>query len=63
MWEWDYSFSSRQHGAKPLTQAQIKKLQQAYIKSGKITETIRFLEEEEKIKGSDELEDTLRNFL
>ncbi len=62
MWEWDYTPSSKQHGTKPLTRSQIKKLQQAYEKAGEISETVKYLEEQEQEKVKDEIENNLKLF-
>ena len=60
MWYWDFAPPSWHHAKKPLTRAQIKKLQQAYSKAGEISDTVKSLEKEEQEKTQKELDDMMR---
>ena len=59
MWYWDFMPSGWQHHKKPLTKAQIKKLEQAYKNAETITATVRTLEKEEQENTKDEIEKNL----
>jgi len=60
MWYWDYIPSGWQHHKKPLTKAQIKKLQQAYATAGEISAEVREKEQEEQRKVEQETEEMLK---
>lgn len=47
MWYWDYTPSSH-HSKKPLTKAQIRKLQEAYSRADEITAEVEKREQEEQ---------------
>ena len=59
MWYWDQIPSGWQHHKKPLTKWQIKKLQEAYAKSGAITESVKEQEMEEQIQTKNKIEKDL----
>lgn len=54
--------SGWQHHKKPLTKAQIKKLEQAYASAGAITESVKTLEKEEQDTVKNEIEKNLNLF-
>jgi hypothetical protein len=60
MWYWDYIPTGGQHSKKPLTKAQIKKLEQAYAKAGTISESVKSLEEKEQETTKKEAEEGLK---
>jgi hypothetical protein len=60
MWYWDYIPTGGQHSKKPLTKAQIKKLEQAYAAAGAISESVKSLEEQEQEKVQREIEEGLK---
>lgn len=59
MWYWDYIPSHGNHQVKPLSQSELKKLQERYAKADIISEHVRQLEQEEKKKNKDNLEKSL----
>lgn len=59
---WDYTPSSGGR-PKPLTKAQIKKLQQAYTKASEITESVKSLEMEEQAKTEKEIDEMMRGII
>jgi aerobic-type carbon monoxide dehydrogenase small subunit (CoxS/CutS family) len=59
---WDYTPPSGGR-PKPLTKAQIKKLQQAYSKAGEITESVKSLEAEEQEKTEKEIDEMMKGFI
>jgi hypothetical protein len=61
MWYWDFAPPSWHHHKKPLTRAQIKKLQEAYSKAGEISDTVKSLEKEEQSKIEKEIEKILNS--
>ncbi|NRH20752.1 hypothetical protein HOO68_01765 [Candidatus Gracilibacteria bacterium] len=58
----DFMPSGGQHHKKPLTKAQIKKLEQAYATAGAITESVKTLEKEEQDTIKNEIEKNLNLF-
>lgn len=61
MWYWDYTPSSWGR-AKPLTKAQIRKLQESYRNADKITAEVREIEAKETTRIQSDIDDAL-NFL
>lgn len=59
MWYWDYTPSSH-HSKKPLTKAQIRKLQEAYRRADEISEEVKRQEEEEQKTSAKETEEMLK---
>ena len=59
MWYWDYTPSGH-HNKKPLTKAQIRKLQAAYQSADKITAEVREREQIEQEQVKEETEDMLK---
>jgi hypothetical protein len=59
VWYWDYIPSGGGHSKKPLTKAQIKKLEQAYAKAEIISESVKSLEEQEEESTKKEIEEGL----
>jgi hypothetical protein len=62
MWYWDFAPPSWHHAKKPLTRAQIKKLQESYKKAEEISENVRTLEEIEQEKSAKEM-DSMINWI
>lgn len=62
MWYWDHIPSWGQHHKKPLTKAQIKKLQAAYATAWAITESVKTLEKEEQIEVQNDIEKRMNLF-
>lgn len=60
MWYWDFAPPSGHHAKKPLTKAQIKKLEQAYKNADKISSEVKELEKQEQEKIRTETEDILK---
>ena len=63
MWYWDYTPSWGNHQMKPLTKAQLKKIQEAYKNADIITSEIRSQEAREQEWIKKEIEDWLNLFL
>ena len=63
MWYWDFTPPSWQHAKKPLTKAEIKKLQQAYERAGEISDTVKRLEEEEQVQTEQEIDEMMRGII
>lgn len=59
---WDYTPPSGGR-PKPLTKAQMKKLQQAYSKAGEITESVKNLEAKEQERMEKEIDDIMNGLL
>ncbi|MBP9779380.1 hypothetical protein KBD33_02015 [Candidatus Gracilibacteria bacterium] len=59
----DFAPPSGHHHKKPLTKAQIRKLQDAYSKAGEISDTVKSLEKEEQERIENEMENVMRNIL
>lgn len=60
---WDFAPPSWHHAKKPLTRAQIKKLQQAYAKAGIISETVKDLETQEQQKTEKEIDEIMKTLM
>lgn len=63
MWYWDYIPSWAHHAKKPLTKAQIKKLELAYKNADAISESVKSLEKEEQEKWKNDIERELNILL
>ena len=61
MWYWDYTPSSH-HAKKPLTKAQIRKMQEAYKNADTVTAEVREKEKKEQKRAEWET-DELLNFI
>ncbi len=59
MWFWDYTPSGWGR-PKPLTKTQIRKLQEAYLHAGAITEEVRKKEQEEQCNINNNTESLLK---
>jgi hypothetical protein len=59
MWYWDYTPSSH-HPKKPLTKAEVKKMQEAYNRADEISAEVKKQEEEEQKKTEWETEEMLK---
>jgi hypothetical protein len=59
MWYWDYTPSSH-HPKKPLTKAEVKKMQEAYNRADEISAEVKKQEEEEQKKIEWETEEMLK---
>ena len=59
MWYWDYTPSSH-HPKKPLTKAQMRKMQEAYSRADEISAEVKKQEEEEQKKTEWETEEMLK---
>jgi hypothetical protein len=59
MWYWDYTPSSH-HSKKPLTKAQIRRLQEAYSRADEISAEVREKEQEEQKISAKETEEMLK---
>lgn len=60
MWYWDFAPPSWHHAKKPLTKAQIKKLEQAYAQAWAITEEVKTIESSEQEQTKQETEVLLK---
>jgi hypothetical protein len=60
MWYWDFAPPSWHHVKKPLTKAQIKKLEQAYAQAWAITEEVKTIETSEQEQTQQETEVLLK---
>ncbi len=60
MWYWDYTPSGWHHGKKPLTKAQIRKLQAAYQSADQITAEVREKEQIEQEQAKEDTENMLK---
>ncbi len=60
MWYWDFAPPSWHHAKKPLTKAQMKKLQEAYSKVGEISDTVKSLEEKEQAETEKEIDEMMK---
>ena len=60
MWYWDYTPSGN-YPKKPLSKKQLEKMQKAFEKADIITEHIRNLEAEDKIKNQEKTENELNS--
>jgi hypothetical protein len=58
---WDYTPSSH-HPKKPLTKAQIRKMQEVYSRADEISEEVRKKEEEEQKRTREETNEMLKFF-
>lgn len=63
MWYWDFAPPSGHHRKKPLTRAQIQKLQSAYASANAITESVKKIEEEEQQRIQEEIQKNLNLLL
>ena len=63
MWYWDYIPSGSHHSKKPLTKAQIKKLELAYKNADAISKSVKSLEQEEQEKWKNDIERELNLFI
>jgi hypothetical protein len=63
MWYWDYTPSWAHHSKKPLTKAQMKKLELAYKNADAISESVRSIEKEEQEKWKNDIERELNLLL
>lgn len=59
MWYWDYFPPSGKYAKKPLTKAQIKKLQENYQRAWEVAEHAQKLEAEEREKTREKHEEKL----
>jgi hypothetical protein len=59
---WDYTPSSH-HPKKPLTRAQIRKMQEAYASADAITSKVKDMEGQEQSQTREELERTIQILL
>jgi hypothetical protein len=59
MWYWDYTPSGWHHNKKPLTKAQIRKMQEAYSRADEISAEVREREQIEQEQAKEETENML----
>lgn len=59
MWYWDFAPPSGHHAKKPLTKAQIRKIQEAYNRADEITAEVEKREQEEQKVAQDETDKLL----
>ena len=60
MWYWDFAPPSWHHPKKPLTKAQVRKMQEAYSRADKISDEVKEGEEEEQKKVEWETDEILK---
>lgn len=63
MWYWDFAPPSGHHAKKPLTKAQIRKLQEAYKNADKISAEVKEKENIEQTQTEQDIENLMKNLL